>query len=315
MALLDGPSLTWELWSTRAYLAVAGGSSVDLASARAAIEPILEAVELSASRFRADSDVSRIATAGGGPVEVSAMTIDLIGVALRSAEQTEGLVDPTLGGVMTDLGYDRTIDEVRRDGSRTTVLVRSARRNWRDVVVDPDNRTVQVPAGLILDLGATAKARASDLGVAAAVNAVNAPVVLGLGGDLAVAGTPEGSDGWPVRLAESPGELDDEAVELPQVAIATGGLATSTTMARRWRSGDRWVHHVIDPRTQEPAREVWRTATVAAATCVDANTASTAAVILGDGATAWLVRQGLPARLVSASGDAVAVAGWPKESL
>ena len=259
--------------------------------------------------------MSQIAIADGEPVAVSPMTIDLVEVALRAAVQTDGLVDPTLGALLTDLGYDRTIDDVRRDGARTTVKVRSVRRSWRDVSVDRENGTVQVPPGLILDLGATAKARASDLGVVAAFEALGLPVVLGLGGDLAVAGTPVDSEGWPVRLAEAPGELSDDAADLPQVAIASGGLATSTTLARRWRSGDRWVHHVIDPRTYEPAREVWRTATVAAATCVDANTASTAALILGDGASSWLSRQGLPARLVAARGEAVAVAGWPEESL
>jgi thiamine biosynthesis lipoprotein len=50
---------------------------------------------------------------------------------------------------------------------------------------------------------------------------------------------------------------------------------------------------------------------VAAATCVDANTASTAAILRSERAPAWLAGLGLPARLVRHDGTAEIVAGWP----
>jgi thiamine biosynthesis lipoprotein len=98
------------------------------------------------------------------------------------------------------------------------------------------------------------------------------------------------------------------------VSIASGGLATSSTTVRRWSRGGIPVHHIIDPRTGLPAREVWRTVSVCAATCVDANTASTAAIVLGEHAPAWLARQGLPARLVRRDGGTVRIGGWPERA-
>jgi len=83
---------------------------------------------------------------------------------------------------------------------------------------------------------------------------------------------------------------------------------------RTWRRGGRALHHIVDPVTGEPAAPVWRTVTVAAATCVDANTAGTAAVVLGERAVPWLRSTGLPARLVALDGTVVRVGGWPPDS-
>jgi thiamine biosynthesis lipoprotein len=96
----------------------------------------------------------------------------------------------------------------------------------------------------------------------------------------------------------------------PTVVLRTGGLATSGTRARRWRRGGEELHHLIDPRTGRPAPEVWRTATVAAACCVDANIASTAAIIRGARAVDWLDELGLAARLVAVDGSEALVGGW-----
>ena len=95
------------------------------------------------------------------------------------------------------------------------------------------------------------------------------------------------------------------------VAIRSGGLATSSTAARRWRRGGDVLHHILDPRSGLPAAPVWRTVSVAAATCTEANTASTAAVIRGEAAPGWLAGLGLAARLVAESGAVLTVGGWP----
>ena len=95
------------------------------------------------------------------------------------------------------------------------------------------------------------------------------------------------------------------------VAIRSGGLATSSTAARRWRRGGDVLHHILDPRSGLPAAPVWRTVSVAAATCTDANIASTAAIIRGEAAPAWLAGLGLAARLVAESGAVLTLGGWP----
>src|SRR5581483_2021292 len=95
------------------------------------------------------------------------------------------------------------------------------------------------------------------------------------------------------------------------VGIVAGGLATSSTTVRRWRTTRGVAHHVVDPRTGEPATEVWRTVSVAASSCVDANTASTAAIVLGEDAPRWLESRGCSSRLVRHDGRVVITGGWP----
>jgi thiamine biosynthesis lipoprotein len=135
-------------------------------------------------------------------------------------------------------------------------------------------------------------------------------VLVSLGGDIAMAGAaPDG--GWPVLVAE------DHAAPLdgpgPVVRLNGGGLATSSTTVRRWRRGGAELHHIVDPATGLPAAGRWRTASVGAATCVDANAAATAAIVWGERAPAWLAERRLPARLVATDGAVVRVAGWPED--
>ena len=124
-------------------------------------------------------------------------------------------------------------------------------------------------------------------------------MLVSLGGDIAVAGEPP-VGGWVVRVCDDHQAPDVGPVE--DVSIESGGLATSSTTVRHWSRGDEDLHHVVDPDTGRPATVVWRTATVAAASCLDANIASTASLILGRDAPAWLVEQGLAARLVRVDG-------------
>jgi thiamine biosynthesis lipoprotein len=130
--------------------------------------------------------------------------------------------------------------------------------------------------------------------------------LVNLGGDVATAG-PAPVGGWRVRVTDDHAAGDRAPGET--VAITGGALATSSTTVRRWAGG----HHIIDPATGRPAAAPWRTVSVAAATCVDANTASTAAVVLGDAAPAWLADRRLPARLCAQDGAVLRVAGWPQE--
>jgi FAD:protein FMN transferase len=134
-------------------------------------------------------------------------------------------------------------------------------------------------------------------------------VLVSLGGDIAVAGDAP-RDGWIVGLADA---HDAPPEPGSSVAITSGGLATSSTTVRRWERGGTTHHHILDPRDGRAAPEVWRTVSVAAATCVDANIASTAAIIRGEAAPSWLEGLGLPARLVRTDGRVERTAGWPEE--
>lgn len=290
---------------TTALVAVTDGAA--LAEAGRLLREGLDAVDRACSRFRDDSELSAVNRAAGRETPVGPLLAEAIAVALRAAELTGGHVDPTVGRALFEAGYDRDFSLV--PGERPAVRVRVAPvPGWRTVRLDRAAGTVRLPAGVALDLGATAKALAADRLAEEIHRATGAGVLVGLGGDIAVAGeVPAG--GWPVRVAE---DHRDASGAGETVALRGGGLATSSTTVRRWRAGGRERHHVIDPRRGRPAAAAWRTVSVAAATCVEANTASTAAIVRGRGADAWLARCGLPARLVAADGRVARVGGWPE---
>lgn len=246
------------------------------------------------------------------PVPLSPLLAEAVAVALRAAELTDGDVDPTIGDALAVIGYDRDFALVPADGPPVTLTVRAA-PGWRQVRLDQQNRLLTLPPGVSLDLGATAKAWAADRSAARLAAELGCGVLVGLGGDIAVAGPPP-DGGWRIRVQDVTGRPED-APDGPSavVAIRDGGLATSSTTARRWRRGGAALHHILDPRTGLPAPVYWRTVSVAAASCADANMASTAAIIKGARAVDWLANLGLPARLVDAAGNVQTVAGWPAD--
>src|SRR5579884_330029 len=282
-----------------------------LGPARAAVAEVIDAFDRACSRFRADSELSAVNRGAGGTVAVGPLLLEAVQAALRAAWLTDGDVDPTVGQALIALGYDR--DFAQLDPAVTVKL--ASVPGWRAVKLDAAARTVRVPRGVTLDLGATVKALAADRASEAALAAAGCGVLVSLGGDLAIAGeAPE--DGWRVRVT------DDHAagVDAPGqwITLRSGGLATSSTAVRRWTglsaAGEpRLVHHRLDPTPGAPVGGPCRTVSVAAATCLDANIASTAAIVRGDRAAAWLEELGLPSRLVDLGGVARHIAGWPEE--
>ena len=181
---------------------------------------------------------------------------------------------------------------------------------WRSVQLDTGPPRVTLAGGAQLDLGATAKARAADRCAAAIAGQLGCGVLVSLGGDIAVAG-PVPAGGWRIRVTDDHAAGPDAAGQT--VSITSGGLATSSTMVRAWAREGRRMHHIVDPATGEPARSCWRTVSVAAGSCTDANAASTAAIVRGAAAIGWLEDLSLPARLVREDGSVAVIAGWPDE--
>ncbi|MFD0274596.1 FAD:protein FMN transferase [Kitasatospora sp. NPDC127111] len=267
----------------------------------------LTAIDHTCSRFRPDSELSRVNATAGTPTSVSELFAQAIEVALRAAALTGGAVDPTVGRAVIALGYDRTFTALRPQDATPLPTARPA-TGWQNIDWHPDTRRLLLPPGTALDLGATAKALAADRAAQRIAETTGSGVLVNLGGDLATAGhAPDG--GWAVGVA------DDNAATGPGpvVTVTSGALATSGTSVRTWRRAGRPVHHIVDPTTGRSTEPYWRTATVAADTCVDANTATTATIVLGDAATAWLERAGLPARLVGLDGTVTRLGGWPHD--
>jgi len=291
------------------------GTSVDLVlhpaagqlRAQTIVDSILGEVDRAASRFRPDSDLSQLNRSAGSPVRVGGLLLELLAVALEAARSTGGLTDPTVGRSLLEAGY--TDDFAALPSSLPAPgWSPPAEGAWRAVLVDGDQ--VQLPKGVLLDLGATAKAWAADRAAAAISSSVGGSVLVSLGGDLATAGAPP-EGGWVVRLSDGNRSLREEPGQ--NVRLTAPALATSSTTQRRWLRAGRRMHHIIDPRTGRPSRGPWRTVSVAAGSCLAANAASTAAIVVGANAAGWLERRRLPARLVSNAGRALHVAGWPTE--
>lgn len=305
------PTARWQALGSTVVLQV-----LDPWQLQWAIEIVKQAlgeIDLACSRFREDSELSRVNRAAGGQVAIGPVLTRELDIALRAAELTDGAVDPCVGGALERAGYDRDWRLMATaDQASGEVLEVTARRRagWESVELDARAGRVSVPAGVKLDLGATAKAHAADLACAAVHERFGAGVLVSLGGDIATAGPPP-SGGWRIHVTDD--HRDGPEVPGQRVSIASGGLATSSIAARCWRRDGRQMHHIIDPATEQPADTPWRTVSVAAADCADANIASTAAMLRGEDAPGWLERLGLPARLVRRDGAVVTVAGWPVE--
>ncbi|GAB3243681.1 FAD:protein FMN transferase [Kineosporia babensis] len=298
----------WSVWSTTARIVVTDPEIADAAAELVAEQ--LSEVDEACSRFRDDSELIRVQqrmSAAG--VTVSPLLAVLLGAALEAAEKTDGDVDPTLADDLAALGYTEDYSVIEAQAGELTVpitLTRRRRHDWRDVTLT--ERRLQMPADVRLDLGATAKAWAADRAARTIAARFGVGVLVSLGGDIATAG-PAPEPGWQVLVQ------DGAAEPASRVGLDEGlaGLATSSTVSRSWRNGTRAVHHILNPASGLPAEPVWRTVSVAAGSCLDANMLSTGAIVRGEEALPWLREQGHPARLVAADGRVLCINGWPAD--
>ncbi len=289
----------WDVWGTVARIVVTDPAKLPAATELVRAE--LAAVDAACSRFRPDSELVRACAASGRPIRISPLLAELITVALSAAEATDGDVDPTLGSSLAALGYDRDFAALAgRVDAAGEILVRPT-VDWRRIALDGTRLTV--PAGTLIDLGATAKAWAADRCAEIVARQCGIGALVALGGDIATAGS--APDGWDILVQDGTGEPAC-TVTLP----AGCAIATSSTISRNWQRATRTMHHILDPRTGYPAIPIWRTATAVAYRCVDANTVTTAAVVRGPRTPAWLRQLGVAARLVAADGSVVTFGGW-----
>lgn len=303
-AAAETSSIEWPRWGMSMQIVVTDPGSLEVA--RREVEAELDVIEAAASRFRQDSEINALARSGGQPTEVSEVLADLLDAALTAARLTDGDVDPTVGSAMIELGYDdEYVDNEYVGGHAITRFAHTAAIPAKWSMVTLHDRVASVPAGVILDLGATAKAVAADRCADRAHIATASGVLVNLGGDIATAGTaPE--DGWQILVQDLDGD-PASSIGLPSGAA----LATSSTVRRRWPRGDQLMHHILDPRTCLPANPGWRTVTVAARTCFAANTISTAAIVRGWRALKWIASLDTTARLVDRDMLEYLIGSWP----
>jgi thiamine biosynthesis lipoprotein len=291
----------WDQWSSAARLVVTRDSRLDDAVAIA--QEVLAEIDRAASRFRPDSELMTLGRDSDGGVEVSDVLAALLREALEAAAATGGAVDPTVGSALTAIGYDRDISEVIVSERPVRVVVQRV-PGWRSLRLE-GNRLFR-PAGVSLDLGATAKAVAADWVAAAVAERCETGVLVSLGGDIATAGGPP-PGGWQIAVRDV--ESDPEA----RISLGGGGVATSSTVRRAWtRSGVRY-NHLVDPRTSLSVGPTWRSVSVVADTCAHANAISTAALVKGPKAPGYVQATGRPTRFVGEDRRVLLLNGWPEE--
>lgn len=283
--------------------------ATEVATGARLIQALFAAWEETLSRFRPESELSRLNRSVGQFVEVSELLFLALERALEAAEASEGLYDPALLEQLADLGYDRTFEEVPRvlaGRDREPEAARESRPGgaWRAITLDPVRRRVRLPAGARLDLGGIAKGLAVDASLAALRRRGIIPALVNAGGDLAVEGLPPGCPHWPIAVPAREGGWT-----LP---LLRGAMATSGIARRHWWRAGRLYHHLLDPRSGLPVEHALWSVTVAAERCEQAEVAAKVAFILGpqEGA-AFLRRLGIAGLLVERDGTWSSVDPWP----
>jgi thiamine biosynthesis lipoprotein len=256
-------------------LAVVDGET-ERAEARLAETPRwFEDWEESLSRFRPESELSRLNRSAGNEVPVSRVLWAVIDAAIRAAQSTGGIVQPTVLGAILAAGYDRSWDSMVSGSAAVAVLEAPPVPDWSLIERDPRTHSVRLPVGIGLDLGGIGKGWAADHAVRRLGRV--GPALVDAGGDIAVSGPAAGGEPWPIGVADPLHEGQTVGV----LRIRAGGVATSGRDYRRWRQGDAWRHHLIDPRTGRPAETDVLAATVVAPSAQAAEAAAKAVAILG----------------------------------
>ena len=229
--------LAFRAMSTDVTVTIVGGDPALVRWAQARVEQL----ESRWSRFRPDSEISRLNDAAGTPLVVSDDTVTAVRAACSAWSITDGCFDPTVHDSLLRLGYDDTIEVVRERGGGTAPSLLPA-PGCLGISFDETTGVVQLPIGVRLDLGGIGKGLAADRTVTELLEHGADGALVSVGGDVRVAGTPPNGDAWII-------EIEDPRNDRPiaSVALVDGGVATSTTLRRRWRLGQRPHHHLVAP--------------------------------------------------------------------
>ncbi|MEX1104575.1 MAG: FAD:protein FMN transferase [Ilumatobacteraceae bacterium] len=233
--------LAMRAMSTDVTITVVGGDDDLLAWARGRIEQL----EARWSRFLPDSDISRLNAADGRPVEVTNDTLLAVRAACAAWVHTAGAFDPTVHDSLLRLGYDESIEQVRRreaDSAAPTALFPSP--GCAGIVIDDRAGRITLPVGVRLDLGGIGKGLAADLTAEGLCARGATGALVDIGGDLRVTGDSPRGGAWLIDIEDPRDERPIATVEL-----FDGGVATSTTLRRRWRSAHETRHHIVEPST------------------------------------------------------------------
>jgi len=254
---------------------------------RQALEQVpvwFETWEQHLSRFRPDSELSRLNRHAGAWVQVSPVMLEVLQAARRIERISQGLVTPALQGMLQAYGYDRSFELVATFGADLEVSAIEPQPLPRlELELDAAKRRVRLPQEMQLDFGGVAKGWAADEALRRLEN--HAAGLVDAGGDIASSPPQELDVAWPVGVTDP----HDPQETLAVLALQGQAVATSGRDVRHWQQGGVSRHHIIDPRTGQPAANHVLAATVVAPAAVEAEMAAKCVMILGEAeGLAWL---------------------------
>ena len=296
----------WRAMGCSVDVVVVGGPPGLLDLARTAIDHL----EGRWSRFLPDSDISRLNHAAGSTVHIDPATVVLLRAMLDGWRATAGAFDPTLLVPLVGLGYAASWN----DPTAVTSLPHGAL--WRcdldDLRVDEGRDVAAAPRGMCLDAGGIGKGLAADMVVGHLIDSGAHGASVSIGGDVAVRGRAPQPDGWLIGIAD-PLISGDTDIEVGQLMIVEGGVATSGTLSRRWKGADgKSVHHLLDPATGRPTRHAGEivAVTVIAGSAAWAEVWTKAVMVRGTAALDELDEHGLGARVTHADATTSINRAW-----
>jgi thiamine biosynthesis lipoprotein len=282
--------LRFRAMNTDIMLAAQGDSSY-VSQGFEKAQQCIEAGERRFTRFSEDSELSQLNRAAGSWFHASADMTFVVSLACKYLEQTFGLFNPSILPDLERIGYDRSMDLIRAEAS----LLPPARFErsphllpLNGPLINPDENLIYLPPGMRLDLGGIVKGWLAEQ--AAMILADYSPACLvDAGGDMFMVGLPEGEESWQIDL-EDPRNPDRSLIRLN---VPPGAVTTSSVVKRKWKQGEMSRHHLIDPRTGEPAETDWLSVTVIAPHA-DMSEVFAKALLIGGPREAEMVAQNAP---------------------
>lgn len=280
-------------------LAMVDSPSPEVTETLAQIPNCFEEWEQVLSRFRSESELSHLNRSAGMPVQVSQTFWEVFQAACSAEKASGGLVTATVLDALISAGYDRSFDLLPAERISAPVSGWHSSGSLNEIDANPLTRTIVLPVDMQLDFGGVAKGWAAQQ--AAMLLSACGPALVSAGGDIAVSAAQTSGELWPVTI-ENPFHIGEF---LGTLMLGACGVATSGTDYRRWKQGGHWSHHIIDPRSGQPAQTDVVSATVIAPNALQAEMAAKAALISGsEHGLAWIEERPLfSAMLVLETGD------------
>ena len=269
-------TIEFRAMNTSVMLAAEGEGAI---AGMYAAKTFIDECEQRFSRFLPASELSDLNRSAGNWIQVSDDLLDMLQRSLKYYADTHGIFDPSILSDLKRIGYDRSMDEIRNNGVGSVADISNpiSRAAFHEIDFDLTKNRVRLPRGMEIDLGGIAKGWIVEK-AAQLLNQYVDTCGVSAGGDILFIGRPLDGMDWDVYL-EDP---RSPTKSLAQLHLPCGAVATSSIMKRTWAQGEKTRHHLIDPRSGEPAETDWLSVTVIAPDVITAEVYAKALLIAGE---------------------------------